>query len=341
MISSGCCIDCLWDGTPELRAIDTPKLYNDGGFDTFASHVRSQAATDPNSVDAKWLDACKGLGAKVIVIPNTLQPAQYQALVAKYPDTIIGMLLQDDANTKTPAEVTAAYNAIKPFLGSTQATITVGKGTKHADYGGLVPWYHVQNYIGKAILVGDGMKKYAYDEMLLARQAVPATGKLYGSMYLPKNITPYFGRRDPVWTANEYALPSTQEAVAWLQLMAGADHLLNYTAYTVPNIGGITFVGNESRLAERWDLLPGYKAINSRIRSLDRFLSGGVRTTRVDGKNCIGEWKLPSGEKLTVTVDLTTEFYPRTDWQIETPIPSVSTTVRITSSGPVKIETLP
>jgi hypothetical protein len=332
----GTYIDVLFDGADEIRTADTPKLL-DAGFNLFASTIRGQAATDPNSIDAKWLDTLKAGNAKAIVIPNVLTPAQYKTVAEKWPDVVIGYHLQDDANYKTPAEITAAYNAVKPFLAGTTAYITVAKNTRHADYGGLVPWYHVQCYLGKAVTAGDGFKQYAYDGTLAARAAVPATGKLFGAGYLGKNPTPYFGRRDPVWQANDFASPYVQEAALWLQLMGGADHLLSYTAYSIAP----TFPASESRIAERWDLLPGWKLINARIKSLERFFVGGTRTTRVDGKSCIGEWKLPSGETLIVTVDLTSEFYPRTDWEIKTPVPATVTTLKVTSTGEIKVEKLP
>ena len=339
----GTYIDCLWEGSPEIRAADTAKLL-DAGFDCFTSQIRS-SVLDATSVDAKWLDACKAAGAKVIVVPNTLQPAQYQSLVARYPDTIIGYHLQDDANGVEPADVLAAYNAMKPFLAGTFAYITVGKGTPHANYAAL--WageqYHVQNYIGKAVNSGDGMKKYAYDDMILARAAVPAAGRLWGSAWLGKSTTPYFGRRDPVWTSLDYANPYLQEAVIWLQLMAGMDHLNAYTAYSIPNVGTLTFPGTESRLADRWDLLPGWKLINGRIKGLGPYLNGGVRITRYDAatKTCIGEWKLTTGESLLVSVDVTSEFYPRAAWEIKTPVPATVTNLRVTSQGPVVVEKLP
>lgn len=340
----GAYYDCLHDGTPELRALDTPKLL-DAGFDLFASQVRGQAVTDPNSVDAKWLDACKAAGAKVIVIPNALTPVQYQTLATKWAATVVGYHLQDDANNLTPAQITAAYNAIKPFLAGTTAYITVGKNTRHADYGGLVPWYHSQNYFGKAVTAGDGMKRYGYDAMLEARAAVPSTGKLFGAGAMGRSPTPYFGRRDPVWQSRDYANPYVQEAAIWLQLIAGADHILSYTAYSIANIGGTTYVEGETRIAERWDLLPGWRLINARIKGHERFLAGGARTHRYDAatKSVIGEWTLPSGEKLTVTVDLTSELFPRVSW-LETPPPAppVAGSFRFTvENGRIKAVELP
>lgn len=337
---NGVFYNSLWDGTPELRAADTPSLL-DAGFDLFASQIRSQAATDPNSVDAKWLDSLKAAGAKAILLPNTLQPDQIKVVATKWPDTVIGWLLQDDANQKTPAEVAALLAATQPTVGTLPAMISVGKNANHAQYGGIAPIYHCQTYLGRAVKIGEPLKPYAYDKTLQARAA--CTGKLLGSMYLSRVPTPYGQRNVPFYRAQEYLSPSQQEAIGWLQLIAGADWLLSYTAYEI----GLANPLFESRLAERPDLLEAYKGINARIKAQDSFLTGpGVvetRTVNAAGTVISGTWTKPTGESLTVTVDLTSEFAPQTSIVVKpAPPPPVAGSFRFSvEAGKIKATELP
>lgn len=337
---NGAFFNCLWGGTPELRAADTPALL-DAGFDLFSSQIRSQAATDPNSVDAKWLDSLKAAGAKAIVLPNTLQPDQIKVVATKWPDTVIGWLLQDDANLVKPADVAAKLAAAQPMVGTLPAMLSVGKNAKHADYGAIAPLYHVQTYLGRAVKIGESLKPFAYDKMIEARAACP--GKLLGSMYLSRVPTPYPQRNVPFYRDQGYLWPSQQEAIGWLQLIAGADHLLSYTAYEI----GLDNPLFESRLVERLAELEAYKGINRRIKEQDSFLTGaGVVETRAvnaAGTLITGTWTKPTGEVLTVTVDLTSEFDPRTSISTKgAPPPPVAGSFRFTvENNKIKAAELP
>lgn len=335
---TGFVIDCLWEGTPEIRAADTPKLRAAGG-DLFCSQIRAQAATDPASVDAKWLDDCKAAGSRVIVIPNGLSGDQIKQLSAKYGDTLFGWLLKDDANLTKPADLAALLAAQQPAVGTLPAAITVGKNAKHADFAGIAPIYHVQTYLGRAVRIGEPIKPFAYDAMLAARAACP--GKLLGSMYVARTGTPYSVRTDPFFRAQEYLSPVQQEAIGWLQLIAGADHLLSYTAYTIDRNNPLV----ESRLAERPDLLEAYAGIHRRIKEQDSFLNGAgvVEARSVAGNMITGTWTKPTGEVLTVTVDLTSEYDPRTSIVVKpAPPPPVAGSFRFSVDGSkLKVTELP
>jgi hypothetical protein len=330
----GTYIDCLWEGTPEIRQQDLKPL--EGAlFNCFATHIRSSALDvpkvgEPQPIDAQFLDACKASGSKVIVIPNVLPPERWKPLVERWPEVIVAIQLQDDAHALKPAELKAKIAATAPHLNGLPGLITVAKSTSDLDYAALAPWYHRQVYLGKLVNNGEGLRKYAYDGMLAARAACP--GKLLGAMFLARNPTPYHLRADPVFRAQEFALPSTQEAVAWLQLIAGADHLLSYTAYSVDRDNPLW----ESRLGERWDLLGAYGAINGKIKEFDSFLSGAsvVKGRSAVGKTVVGTWQKPGGELLTVTVDLANELHPRTSWLVTPPAPPpVATSFRFTVDG--------
>lgn len=324
----GVCIDTLWEGTPAIRQADFKALRN-AKFDLFGSQISALALTDPNSADAQFLDACKASGAKAIVFPNALPPEQWKALVAKWPEVIIGIMTQDDANGLKPADVAAKQATFAPFL-SVPGMISVGKNAKHSDYGDKAQLYHVQTYLGRLATKGEGLKQYGFDAMLQARAACP--GKLLGAMYVARVPTPYPFRADPVFRSQEFSDPSQQEGIAWLQLIAGADHLLSYTAYFVDRNNPLW----ESRLGERWDLLAGYERINAKIKEHDAFLSGAgvVKTRSVDGNAVIGTWTKPgTGEALTARVDLASELYPRVTWDVKTPQQPVVVNVKLTSDG--------
>lgn len=327
--------DCLWDGSQQLRLDDLPKLV-DTGFNCFATQLTPDAL-DPTKLDGKFLDACKAAKVQVIVERNTLTLAQYQQLVQKYPGTVVGLNVVDDANSQKPADVAKAIADAQPFLSGTTPFITVGKGAAHGTYAPLIGpgGYTVQNYISPKILDGGGLKAVAYDAMLAAKAV--AQGAVYSIAYLGRNTTPYFGRNDPVWRAEEYSDPSFNEAVMWLGLIAGCDSPYFYTAYAIDRDHPREY----SRIAERWDLLPAYKLMFAKVqRAAEVMQSPGVQKVAQTAPNGVAcTWTKPDGSGVRVTVDLTEERSPQT--RVDPFQPPTMTNVRITSTGAAKVEVLP
>lgn len=337
-IKIGTYADCLFDGSQQIRNDDLPKLI-DAGFNLIATQITPDGL-DTTKLDGKFLEACKAAKVEVLVEKNALSLQQFQQLAQKYPTTITGLVIADDAHTLKPSDVTKLLSEAAAFMPATvQPYITVAKGAKHSDYAVLGPklQYGVQNYLGKS-LDGGGLKVVGYDNMLAARAV--ATGPLYTMPYLGKSVVPYFGRNDPVWRAQEYVQPSFNEALAWLGLIADSNGILYYTAYSID----FNNPKNYSRIGERWDLLPAYKLIHQRIQSYAPFLQGTgvVKGRSVVGTSVIGTWTKPSGEMLTVTVDCGVELYPRVDWKVTTPTVPASATLKVSSDGKtVVVEKLP
>lgn len=337
-IKIGSYVDCLWDGSQQIRNDDLPKLL-DAGFNFFATQITPDGL-DTTKLDGKFLEACKAAKAEVLVERNTLTLQQFQQLAQKYPGVVTGLVIADDAHTLKPSDVTKLLTDAAAFMPSgVQPYITVAKGAKHSDYAALGPnlRYGVQNYLGKS-LDGGGLKVVAYDNMQAARAV--AKGALYTMPFLGKSSIPYFGRNDPVWRAQEYVQPSFNESLIWLGLIAECDGALYYTAYSID----FNNPKNYSRIGERWDLLPAYKSIHARIQSYAPFLQGTgvVKGRSVVGTSVIGTWTKPSGEVLTVSVDCGVELYPRVEWKVTQPTTPASATFKVSSDGKsIAVEKLP
>lgn len=330
----GTYIDCLWEGSQKIREEDFDKL-RDAGFDLFFTPLGPDAL-DPKTPDGRFLEACKATKAQVGVVRNALSLEQLKLLTQKYPGVIAHADIFDDAHQLKPAELTRLIAETTPFLGGAKPYLAVGRGTAHADYAGLLPpggLYGIQNYLGKDRTAG-GLRECGYDRMLPARAA--CKGRLATMPFLARNNTPAgeVFRRDPVWLAHEYIPVAQNEALVWLGLIAGCDDVLYYTAYFIER-NQPTDNRYYTRIAERWDLLPAYKRSHARIKELDKFLSGPgvVKTRSVQGNFITGTWTLPSGEKLTVTVDLTSEWLPDVDWDVTAPLPTPTAKVSVSREG--------
>lgn len=327
-------INCLWEGTTQIRLDDLPKLV-DTGFNCFLTHL-TPAALDPTTLDGKFLELCKTAKVQVVVEKNTLSNAQYQQLVVKYPGTVIGLIVSDDANNVKPVDLAKMVADVQPFLNGTTPYISVGKSTDHAVYAPLIGsgGYTVQNYIGPKVLEA-GLRPVCYDAMVTAKAA--SQGSLFSIAYLGRNSTPYFARNDPVMQAWEYVDPGFNEAHGWLGIFAGCTGPMYYTAYEISNVVPQLY----SRIGERSDLLPAYKLIFARMQKVDAVMQtpGVIKTVIPAAATITGQWTKPDGSGTRVVVDMEEQRYPQV--RIE-PFPGpTQTSVRITSAGPVKVETLP
>ena len=332
--------DCLYEGSRENREADRQKLEK-AGFNGIATQITSDALT-AGSIDARFLDACRASKLAVIVLRNRLELSQYQQVVQKWPDVVKAVDLCDDADkAKTPAELTKMAAEAQPFLAGSGLFFSVSKAAPHKDYAPIAGrgWYGIQNYLGKAVDNGEGLKQYAYDGVLAARPFV--AGRLLTMPYLGKNATPNAFRNDPTWQAQEYVWPATNEAVAWLGLIAGADGVLYYSAFAIDPNNAIRYY----RAGERRDLLAAYGRVHAKIQEHASFLTDPavIKGRQVVGSNVVGTWQKPGGDLLTVTVDLGSEWHPRTSWLVTPPPPPpVAGSFRFTVDGAkLKVVELP
>lgn len=324
-LTLGTYYDALFYDSRAKRLEDKKKL-DDAGFRRLASVFTAD--------DAPILDACQAAGTKVVFAGNATSPEQTKAYLAKYP-CIDALHIQDDADLAPggPAALAAKREAARTLIASVnppRAILTYasfGKGAKPEQWANTADVAHLQLYIYKE----GTLRKWYWDYVLAWRAA--HQGKLWVGPYLGKNATPFFalfpkqGLPDPVWTASEYTPVAYNEAACWAALCAGADDLLFYSAFAI-NSG---YPQHYYRISERWDLLPGYKALLARIRKYEPYFAG-KRETFDKGQLVGATWTLPGGEKLTVTVD-TLEALPRVDFLETKPVPTPTAKVTVLPAG--------
>jgi hypothetical protein len=315
----------------EQRLRDIPRLA-EVGFDWLASPFSD---ADPNCLKAAQLCGEKGL--KVLLQPNALTPAQFKV---KYGGLahVDGIDIWDDAHNATPAEIAAKRDAWKAQIGDRATFISCARRTP-TTHVNLCPWLGWQSYSWKE---AGWLKQWYWDDLRRIRPL--CTGRLVVHPFLGLNAIPYSLRDRPDWRQEdrEYTPVAQNEAAMWLALCAGADDFCFYTAYELPNVGGIAFTSGRSYILDRPVWLEQYKAVFRQIRRYERYLVG--RRELIEVGTVLGaNWTLENGSGLRVTVDVESEVYPRLRFDtFQPPAPPVSATIRVSSDGKtIKTEALP
>jgi hypothetical protein len=323
-VQLGTYFDALFFNSRDLRLQDRPPL-KDAGFLRIASSI--------TPADTPFLEACQKDGQKVLYTPNTTTDQQDKDFFAKF-SCIDVYSVADDANIgNTPQGlrqlVTAAKAKIRPDM---KTFATFGRDAKPAD------WANISEIVGLQLYThGEVSLRKWYWEYVRDWRAVH-TGKIWVHPYLGKRAAPFFGQYpagpngtilqpDAFWSAQEYTPVAWNEAAIWAALCAGADDILYYSAYAISP----SYPAFEYRIVKRWDLLPGYKAVNARIRFYERFFAG-VRTPFDDGTVVGAKWVLPTGETLTVNVD-TFEWRPLVSMAISMPTKPQPAVITQTETG--------
>lgn len=331
----GTCYDALYHDSRAKRDEDRGPL-KDAGF------LRvSTAFTKDDEPALKWY---QDNGVKVLFMPNGVSEAQQKAWFAAFP-AIDSYYCVDDADISgggkaaVVAKVTAARALIRPDM---KTFLSLTKNADPAVWANISDIASLQLYIH-----GEGTIRKWYWDQVKAWRAVH-TGQLWVHPYLGKRQPPFFGvypkltippvppattprivplPPDPVWSAEEYTPLRYNEVAIWTALCAGADDVLFYSAFSISN----ALPKFQYRIAERWDLLPGYKSVLARIRFYERYLKG-TRTPlpEVPGSPVVGAvWTLPSGESLEVRCD-TSEWDPQVYFEQRAPR---TATVTATAKG--------
>jgi hypothetical protein len=317
--------DAIYLDSRPKRAEDLPKL-----DDTTFGGIGSQITPD-DGAKGGFLEACQARGKKVIYETNTGSIDDHAKLWKQY-TCVAYHNAKDDADlTSTPEKVKAEIAAVRPkYREGMQSFVSVSKSADPKLWKDAADVIGLQLYVWKE----GTLRKWYWDYVVAWRAA--HKGKLWVHPYLGKSlptlsqVAPSSGKApDPVWMSEDYTPAAYNEAAIWCALCAGADDVLFYSAFSI-NPG---YPKSYYRITERWDLLPAYKRMFERIRGYERYFVG-KRETFDRGQIVGASWTLPTGEKLTVTVDLH-EQLPRVEWAESKPTPPPTAKVEVSREGVV------
>lgn len=294
-----------FDDVAQKLRFDCLQKFKDFGL----NHINQIADLSNPAIDQAFPPAAKNLGLDMMMTPNT---GDWGSLAAAYnPNTnIVAWMCQDDANIAGVDATKARIAQIKPVMRPGQKTcITVGKGlgADHAKFANLADWYHIQNYTFR-----EGLKKYCWTDMLLARKN--CTGTILHAPYLGKMTPLAFGIKanNMLWMIDgEYVPLAYNKAGTMAALCAGANGIYYYTlfygiaerAYQDPTQKNYHFI------LERPDLVAGYKDFHDELNKYAIYFDTGVRVPFENGDIVGATFTLPNGDWIRVEVD-TIEFNP-------------------------------